>query len=381
MVFINKELKCVFIHNPKCGGSYISNILMNCYHFNEITSIHSKYDMFFDDPKQIKMDENTDKHTIRKFGKYRYFLSHQDMEQCILKNYFKFTFVRNPYTKIYSAYQYLKRRLNESTMRNKIRNSYENYDYFKDFNTFVKNYKNINNISYFHAFIPQYEQLIDFSGNINIQYIGKTETLDRDFVEILTIIGITQMSEHANFMYYGNKINESLNSEENIITSYTEETFQFVNSFFSKDFDVFGYTKFNSLDDFKSNCWLNKEIPKNEPPCFTNIYNNLLLSKVNNGLVYSLLIKQDLLIDSLLEALTNYSNSNIVRNELNNIKTTVLNLRGEKNMLAYNPITNVLDEIFEINKSNLYLKKHKCPKCSLETYNAIANNAHIIFCN
>ena len=44
---------------------------------------------------------------------------------------------------------YLKRRLENDN--NTIRGLEENPDYFEDFNIFIKNYKDVNNISFFHA--------------------------------------------------------------------------------------------------------------------------------------------------------------------------------------------------------------------------------------
>jgi hypothetical protein len=36
MVYINNELKSIFIHHPKCGGTYIETILKTFYNFKPI---------------------------------------------------------------------------------------------------------------------------------------------------------------------------------------------------------------------------------------------------------------------------------------------------------------------------------------------------------
>ena len=166
-MFINYELKAIFFHGVKCGGNFCINLLKKYGFVNYCKNIHENYIDFFENESYIKNIK--DSHTIRKFGKYRYFYSHQDCNKEYIDNYFKFTFVRNPYSKIVSAYMYLKRRLEENT--HTIRGLEENPEYFVDFATFVKNYKNVNNISFFHAFIPQYEHIVDFSMMI-YKFIG-----------------------------------------------------------------------------------------------------------------------------------------------------------------------------------------------------------------
>jgi mannosyltransferase OCH1-like enzyme len=251
MVYINNELQVIYMHIPKCGGCYVRELLIEYYDFYRgfSNSIHSNYSDFFDDLNYIQLQYDTDLHTIRKFGKYRYVCSHQLFNKVKMDLYFKFTFVRNPYEKIYSAYLYLLRSMQESNYV-KIRNTPENSEYYVDFNIFIKNYKYVNNIAWFHAFITQYDQIIDFSGNINFQYIGKTENLDNDLLEVLNIIGIPEI-KHIPELYFYHKQNAS-DYKIPIHEAYNEETFNFVNEFFAKDFEIFGYQKFNTFVEFKN---------------------------------------------------------------------------------------------------------------------------------
>ena len=244
-MFINHELKAIFIHNPKCGGVYIREILINLYGFSEVTSqIHDNYADFFDDPIQIKTEENTDKHTIRKMGKYRFFYSHQAVNTKWFDDYFVFTFVRDPYKKVLSAYSYIKENLRICESGIKIRNSFETPDLFDNFNTFIRNYKRLNNISYFHGFIGQFEQLCDFSGNLPYNFIGRCENITEDLNEILRKLGITEF-KHLDV----GKLNET--RKRKLEFEYNEESFLFVSRFFEKDFNVFGYTRFDTYKDFQ----------------------------------------------------------------------------------------------------------------------------------
>lgn len=243
-MFINYEYNAIFFHNVKCGGNFICDILHN-YNFNEICADdHYNYINFVDDESYIK--DIKYKHTIRKLGKYRYFYSHQDINKEFINKFFKFIFVRNPYTKILSAYLYLKRKLFK-TSDNTINKLEENPEYFIDFNIFVKNYKNVNNISFFHAFIPQFEQIIDFSNNSCFEFIGKTEQLNDDLMDIFTFLNINNVME----IFNKKKCNESI-YEKDITEYYNEESFYFVNEFFKKDFEIFSYKKYETFHEFKT---------------------------------------------------------------------------------------------------------------------------------
>ena len=244
-MLINYELNAIFFHSVKCGGNFCKNLLRE-YNFIDICqNEHEKYSDFIDeaDIKHMK-----DKHTIRKFGKYRYFYSHQNCNKEYMNNYFKFTFVRNPYSKLLSAYMYLKRRMENDN--NTIRGLKDNPDYYIDFKNFVKNYKNVNNISFYHAFIPQYEHILDFSLNSNFQYIGKIENFNDELINIFSLLGLKEL-KCIDKIFNGEKRNET-NYEKNVTEYFDEHIFSFVNHFFEKDFESFGYKKYDTFEEFKT---------------------------------------------------------------------------------------------------------------------------------
>ena len=366
-MFTNNESKMIFFHNPKCGGSYIKHLIGKYYEFQDTAvKLHHQYSDFIE-KKNINYHEDTDSHTIRKYGKIRYFMTHQDVNINDFNNFFKFTFVRNPYTRILSAYYYLKIRLKYDG--NKIRNTYENCEYFTSFYEFIKNKDNVNNISNYHAFIPQYEHFLDFSNNMNIQYIGKMEKLDEEFINILRINNIN--IAHYNDILIDKNSNIT-NSEEkyNFFNEYNEEIFTFVNTYFEKDFEIFNYKRYNTFEEFKLNFQAenyntikekNKLIPiiklintintKQKNDIQNRLINTKLIAHIKDITIWKM--KQ---IDSIENGLT------LLNNETENFEKEIKNQTN-------NLISNYFKD--EINICNL---------CNFKSYNTLSYECHKYFC-
>lgn len=390
-MIINYDLKAIFFHNPKCGGNTVQSILKQYNFFYECNEEHENYIDFLDDESYIK--DIRDPHTIRKMGKYRYFYSHQDSNKEIMDNYFKFIYVRNPYTKILSAYMYLKRRLENDN--NTIRGLEENPDYFEDFNIFIKNYKHVNNISFFHAFICQYEQLLDFSNNINFQYIAKTENLNEELINILTILDFNFINNDINFK----KHNES-KYEKEISEYYNEESFEFVNNFFEKDFEIFEYEKYNNFEEFKNKfldistnkTTINIDVISDENNCFQkleiiedvkiektfyellNLYNNINCDDIQNK---NIDIIQ--LIINEFKKISIYKTNDIIKvinNEIN-ILFDLYNKNKKNNIML---LKKIMNSNCEFKKNKLKLNIKYCKKCGFKSYNELAYKSHIYFC-
>lgn len=253
-MFYSEELNATFLHIPKCGGVYVRTQLFHYgfkYNDDDFNNHKTQYD-FIEDESHYNSDKDKYCNSIRTKGKYRYFLTHQNTNVEKLMNSFKFTFVRNPYEKLLSAYKYVERLwyINQTDIPHKTHKTPENYEYLIDFDTFIKNYKNINNISYSHAFISQYDQLCDFSGNIHFDYIGKTESLDDDLIRILFLLGVNTQ-RHLREPNDNIQCNVST-YEKPIYEYYNEDIFHFVNNHFNIDFARFGYKMFTTFDEFKS---------------------------------------------------------------------------------------------------------------------------------
>ncbi len=153
--------KCIFIHIPKAAGISVAKSL-----FGNLAAGHKNY---------------------------RYFQS--KYPRYTLKQYYKFTFVRHPYTRISSAYSFLQNGgINERDLefKNKVLSQYSSV------NDFVLNYLNKQTIYSYTHFVPQVDYLINQKGKIDMDFIGKFESIDDDYKTITKKLGIKNTLNHYN---------------------------------------------------------------------------------------------------------------------------------------------------------------------------------------
>ncbi len=184
--------KTIFIHIPRTAGVSISKAL-----FGNLAGGHLNYRAY-----EKIFSPNT------------------------LKKYFVFTFVRHPYTRICSAFSFLKA------------GGFNDFDkqfsekYLKDFETFdqfVLHFLNSKSIYLYTHFIPQYEFLINSQNQIQIDFIGKFENLYQDFEHITNKLKIKTILPHLNQSRHKNCI---------LSPQVKQKIFQL----YGQDFNLFGYT-------------------------------------------------------------------------------------------------------------------------------------------
>jgi hypothetical protein len=224
MCSINHDKKCIFIHIPKNGGSYIAEILSKYYGFKNYYLQRPDH-KFFCGGK----DNSVDKHENKIHGTLVYYKTSNyinrimNMNKEKWKTYYIFTFIRNPYDRIVSGWNYIN--------NNKIS--------FKDYLDI--NYKD-NSYNYWHVFMPQTRHIVDTDGKIHINYIGKLENLENDLNIILNTISI------KNILHKPFKKNSK--SHNDYKTYYTEETIlNKVNFLMREDLEKNWYNKIENIND------------------------------------------------------------------------------------------------------------------------------------
>ncbi|NOR19101.1 MAG: hypothetical protein GQ538_03325 [Xanthomonadales bacterium] len=136
---------------------------------------------------------------------------------------FKFTLVRNPWDKVASHYRYRKKKNKTAIAERNI-----------SFSDWVKMTYGENKDDFYYnnprSFQPQVDWLKDDNGKISLDFIGKFESINRDFNHIKTVIGLDAKLPHlnaSNWVAYQ--------------SYYDDETRDIVAHWFREDIKTFGY--------------------------------------------------------------------------------------------------------------------------------------------
>ena len=316
MISFSDKHKAIFWHTHKTGGSYIEFILKRNYDFKHYDTDTHYLINEQDEPKEekkeaiekkeiIEKEEETEiikekNNQIKKLKYENYFLKHilsvkntgdlgnklfinehqnqigkikqntvvkfnLNMEQW--REYFKFTFVRNPYDRAISSYEFIKQKIFDKRV---------NQDVLKDECTFTNFYKNqfnydTNMFMHFHAYESQYTNLKNNLNDIQINYIAKYENINEEIIHILKKIGVADCTKHLYLISENLRINAS--QKKNLTEYFTEQALNTINVLFHEDFEHFGYEKFYNLDDLNNHLAQIKEKEENINKNLLKFYN------------------------------------------------------------------------------------------------------------
>lgn len=190
-----KRHKCIFIHIPKTAGSSIQEALG------------------YQGPR--------DHCTYREFRK---------SNPIRFNNYFKFCFVRNPYSRFISLFKYLGSGGNQGSHDKNISERIIDEGWsINDFCDYVLSEKLF---LYHPLFWPQSLYICDHEGNIYVDFVGKIENIENDYMVIRKTLGLSKKLERKNRSVQGNK-KYALIAESKVILA----------EIYARDFDLFKYEK------------------------------------------------------------------------------------------------------------------------------------------
>mgnify|MGYP001341121336 CR=1 FL=1 len=183
--------KFIFIHIPKTGGTSIESLFIKDADIKDVPKKH---------------------HTVH------------DINGELLKKYYAFTFVRNPWDRMVSYYKF------------RIKRSFAMFNHGGSFQEWIRFLcsDDVQKIKPYHfhlAIMNQYQFLVSKSNEIPLDFIGKFENLQQDFNIICDKIGIPKQqlphkntTEHKHYTEY-----------------YDDETREMVAEKYKKDIEYFGY--------------------------------------------------------------------------------------------------------------------------------------------
>ena len=230
MIYINHEKKAIFIHIPKTAGSYVANILVKYYGFvnylNIIANKRPDHDLVCKTnnfPIILTGNPIYDDSFFNKFIGILNYCKTSDYinEKCNMTSekwntYFKFCFIRHPYSRIISAWKHI----------NQIFPNILPFDKY-----IMQNKYNVSNIEYGHVFMSQTVHIKNSDGTCGVNMIGRFEYLEQDLKIILNNIGIHNIIHNS----------EKINSSGNFSIKIDRKMLKIINHLFEDDFNNFHY--------------------------------------------------------------------------------------------------------------------------------------------
>lgn len=218
-MIVSNKYKFVFVHIPRTGGFSVDNAIVK--HLGEkdfytnqsinqfgVIASHSGHDY------HLKLRK------INELHKNKY------------KNYYKFTFIRNPYERMVSLYSFF-----SQGNDHKPQNDFESFkDWVIKRNSIINPTLRVETQNRWKG-TSQFDYIIDEDNNIGVDFVGRTENFVNDLTSVLEHLEIPietipheNRSQHLHYSLY-----------------YDEETKEKVKKDYIKDLEMFNY-------DFETNC-------------------------------------------------------------------------------------------------------------------------------
>jgi hypothetical protein len=227
---ICRAFGCIFVHIPKAAGRSVEMYFMNRLNLDRENETHREQMLLNDNDDPSKGTEKLPHLSAAEYVDCGY-ISQQDFDQ-----YYKFSFVRNPWSRLVSEYRY------------------RNFLSHKNFKDFVMNKlpRPGWDDKYRHV-MPQSEMLYDDNGRLLVDFVGKFETLQQDFDQVCEQLGFTE-SRLPHINSSDKKSRELRRKARNILHRnqesglrtyaefYDEETQEYVTELYQTDIQNFNYS-------------------------------------------------------------------------------------------------------------------------------------------
>lgn len=213
MILIHKKI--LFIHIPKTGGTTIGNILHpnNKPLYKDRLSKGKKYSDFLEGREHFAEHLN-----------YDFYKEYARGQMMNLEDFFVFTFVRNPYSRLYSGWKFIHREIQNGRA------------------LFQKRKRVIGNS--FEEFMDNFEKIEDpfkviqlqshFVKNSQCDFVGRYENFKEDLIKVCAKINIELKPDIP-------WLNKTSTHNKEYLEHYNERTKSIVYDYYKEDFLQFNY--------------------------------------------------------------------------------------------------------------------------------------------
>jgi len=216
---ISHRHKCIFVHITKAGGTSIEKLLWRRYEKKE-----ANLWMGF-------VDEYSNKYQTGGLQHLRATQIQQEVEKEHFQTYFKFTIVRNPYTRAASQYKYMQVRPDLMKFIGMKPDCS-----FTDYLELTQNKEHV-------QWMPQYKFVCDDNEAVLVDYVGKLEEFDESLMHILKSI---KYRTHLFGFKTVKSPHKNKSAGKSDKSQFTEDSFQLIREIYAKDFTLFGYDETNT---------------------------------------------------------------------------------------------------------------------------------------
>ena len=216
-VIISHKHKFIFIHVPKCAGSSIASSLANYYGCDTTEKLKTadlNDFLLFKNDKQYGNAIYSDKY-LNQHTKYKDIKNIFRKSKLNIKDYFTFSFFRNPWQNRVSQYEYAKK-------QSKSFNSDDWSDHIANMSFCEFTKKPIENLL---------DWVVDENNDVAVDFLGSGRNLQKEFNKVCKGIGIPcKQLPHIN-----------ATKHKHYTKYYDDETKQIVAKKYAKEIEYFGY--------------------------------------------------------------------------------------------------------------------------------------------
>ena len=198
MTIINNTHQFIYLHVPRTAGTSITTL------FSSLTTIFDLEIGATDFGEKIQ-DAYHERFQISKHSALTEI--YNAIGDQVFKNYFKFSFVRNPFDRIFSTYNFLRSWDSPDKNFNNLMQSFNSFSEFIFSDCLAKTFVPDN------MFYPQSHWLCSNTDDVGLDFIGRVEDLSADIANILNIIDVESLVDKTKLQILNESI-ESLNKLE-----------------------------------------------------------------------------------------------------------------------------------------------------------------------